>query len=46
MLDVSFHPEGNVQVSASFSLQLQFEINCGTDDKCVDNLNLDFNFTR
>ncbi|XP_056882798.1 integrin alpha-X-like isoform X1 [Takifugu flavidus] len=25
---------------------LNFEINCGNDDKCVDNLNLDFNFTR
>ncbi|XP_005448389.1 integrin alpha-X [Oreochromis niloticus] len=25
---------------------LGFEINCGTDDKCVDNLKVDFNFTR
>ncbi|XP_042073308.1 integrin alpha-M-like, partial [Haplochromis burtoni] len=24
---------------------LGFEINCGTDNKCVDNLKLDFNFT-
>ncbi|XP_029978081.1 integrin alpha-M-like [Sphaeramia orbicularis] len=26
--------------------QLGFEINCGTDNKCVDNLKVDFNFTR
>lgn len=32
--------------SVSFCLQLQFEISCGDDKKCVDNLNLDFNFTR
>lgn len=25
---------------------LGFEINCGTDSKCVDNLKVDFNFTR
>ncbi|XP_026018700.1 integrin alpha-M-like [Astatotilapia calliptera] len=25
---------------------LGFEINCGTDNKCVDNLKVDFNFTR
>ncbi|XP_042073002.1 integrin alpha-M [Haplochromis burtoni] len=25
---------------------LNFEINCGTDNKCVDNLKVDFNFTR
>ncbi|XP_019218199.1 integrin alpha-M [Oreochromis niloticus] len=25
---------------------LRFEINCGTDNKCVDNLEVDFNFTR
>lgn len=26
--------------------QLGFEINCGSDNKCVDNLKVDFNFTR
>lgn len=26
--------------------QLGFEINCGTDNKCVDKLKVDFNFTR
>uniref|UniRef100_A0A3Q2X691 VWFA domain-containing protein n=1 Tax=Haplochromis burtoni TaxID=8153 RepID=A0A3Q2X691_HAPBU len=26
--------------------QLGFEINCGNDNKCVDNLKVDFNFTR
>uniref|UniRef100_A0A668S096 VWFA domain-containing protein n=1 Tax=Oreochromis aureus TaxID=47969 RepID=A0A668S096_OREAU len=25
---------------------LGFEVNCGTDNKCVDNLKVDFNFTR
>ncbi|KAM9425192.1 integrin alpha-X-like [Pholidichthys leucotaenia] len=25
---------------------LGFEINCGSDEKCVDGLNVDFNFTR
>lgn len=32
---------------ASYSCpQLYFEINCGTDNQCVDNLKVDFNFTR
>ncbi|XP_039992198.1 integrin alpha-D-like [Xiphias gladius] len=26
--------------------RLGFEINCGTDEKCVDNLKVDFNFNR
>uniref|UniRef100_A0A8D3D6Z6 Integrin, alpha M (complement component 3 receptor 3 subunit) n=1 Tax=Scophthalmus maximus TaxID=52904 RepID=A0A8D3D6Z6_SCOMX len=26
--------------------KLGFEINCGTDNKCVDNLKVDFNFSR
>lgn len=31
----------------SFSLpQLGFEINCGTDNVCVDNMKVDFNFTK
>uniref|UniRef100_A0AAZ1X9W8 VWFA domain-containing protein n=1 Tax=Oreochromis aureus TaxID=47969 RepID=A0AAZ1X9W8_OREAU len=29
-----------------FLIELGFEINCGTDNKCVDNLKVDFNFTR
>ena len=29
-----------------FLPQLGFEINCGTDNKCVDQLKVDFNFTR
>jgi len=27
-------------------LQLGFEINCGADNNCVDNLKVDFNFTK
>ena len=26
--------------------QLPFEINCGNDNNCIDNLKVDFNFTR
>ncbi|XP_070846573.1 integrin alpha-M [Chaetodon trifascialis] len=44
----------NTNLSPSLALQAQttsfhplgFEINCGTDDKCVDNLKVDFNFTK
>ncbi|TDG98057.1 hypothetical protein EPR50_G00214620 [Perca flavescens] len=42
------------KLSPSLALQAQttsfhplgFEINCGTDNNCVDNLKVDFNFTR
>ncbi|KAE8284272.1 Integrin alpha-X CD11 antigen-like family member C [Larimichthys crocea] len=29
----------------NFFVELGFEINCGTDNNCVDNLKVDFNFT-
>ncbi|XP_026017020.1 integrin alpha-M-like, partial [Astatotilapia calliptera] len=34
------------QAQATTIHPLGFEINCGTDNKCVDNLKVDFNFTR
>ncbi|XP_025765357.1 integrin alpha-M [Oreochromis niloticus] len=34
------------QAQATAIHPLGFEINCGTDNKCVDNLQVDFNFTR
>uniref|UniRef100_A0A668RQJ3 VWFA domain-containing protein n=1 Tax=Oreochromis aureus TaxID=47969 RepID=A0A668RQJ3_OREAU len=34
------------QAQATAIHPLGFEINCGTDNKCVDNLKVDFNFTR
>ncbi|XP_026018701.1 integrin alpha-M-like [Astatotilapia calliptera] len=43
----------NTNLRPSLALQTQtsiyllgFEINCGTDNTCVDNLKVDFNFTR
>ncbi|XP_061765403.1 integrin alpha-X-like isoform X2 [Nerophis ophidion] len=46
-------PDDNMLLRPSLAQQAQtttlhpldFEINCGTDNKCVDNLQLDFNFT-
>ncbi|XP_006805783.1 integrin alpha-X-like [Neolamprologus brichardi] len=34
------------QAQTTIIYPLGFEINCGTDNKCVDDLKVDFNFTR
>ncbi|XP_076615332.1 integrin alpha-M-like isoform X2 [Chaetodon auriga] len=42
----NLRPSLALQAQTTSIHPLGFEINCGTDDKCVDNLKVDFNFTR
>ncbi|XP_028287529.1 integrin alpha-M-like [Parambassis ranga] len=44
-LETNLKPSLAQQAQTTTTYPLGFEINCGTDNKCVDNLNLDFNFT-
>ncbi|XP_063338423.1 integrin alpha-M-like [Pelmatolapia mariae] len=39
-------PSLSPQAKTTTIYPLGFEINCGNDNKCVDNLKVDFNFTR
>ncbi|KAA8581622.1 hypothetical protein FQN60_003203 [Etheostoma spectabile] len=42
----NLRPSLALQAQTTSFHPLGFEINCGTDNKCVDNLKVDFNFTR
>uniref|UniRef100_A0A3Q3VMR9 VWFA domain-containing protein n=1 Tax=Mola mola TaxID=94237 RepID=A0A3Q3VMR9_MOLML len=44
--DKNLSPSLALQAQLTSIHPLRFEINCGNDDKCVDNLKVDFNFTR
>ncbi|XP_041818025.1 integrin alpha-M-like [Chelmon rostratus] len=44
--DTNLSPSLAQQAQTTSIHPLGFEINCGTDNKCVDNLKVDFNFTR
>ncbi|XP_063338109.1 integrin alpha-M-like [Pelmatolapia mariae] len=44
--NTNLRPSLAQQAQTATIYPLGFEINCGTDNKCVDNLKVDFNFTR
>ncbi|XP_034716994.1 integrin alpha-X-like [Etheostoma cragini] len=44
--DQNLRPSLALQAQTASFHPLGFEINCGTDNKCVDDLKVDFNFTR
>uniref|UniRef100_I3KW14 VWFA domain-containing protein n=1 Tax=Oreochromis niloticus TaxID=8128 RepID=I3KW14_ORENI len=44
--NTSLRPSLAQQAQTTTIFPLGFEINCGTDNKCVDDLKVDFNFTR
>ncbi|CAI5659028.1 integrin alpha-M-like isoform X2 [Oreochromis niloticus] len=43
--DTNLRPSLAQQAQTTIIYPLGFEINCGTDNKCVDDLKVDFNFT-
>uniref|UniRef100_A0AAX7TE05 VWFA domain-containing protein n=1 Tax=Astatotilapia calliptera TaxID=8154 RepID=A0AAX7TE05_ASTCA len=44
--NTNLRPSLAQQAQTTIIYPLGFEINCGTDNKCVDDLKVDFNFTR
>ncbi|XP_013771382.1 integrin alpha-M-like [Pundamilia nyererei] len=44
--NTNLRPSLSQQAQTTTIYPLRFEINCRTDNKCVDNLKVDFNFTR
>ncbi|CAI5659025.1 unnamed protein product [Oreochromis niloticus] len=44
--DNNLTPSLSPQAPTATNYPLKFEINCGTDKNCTDNLKVDFNFTR
>ncbi|XP_013123227.2 integrin alpha-M [Oreochromis niloticus] len=44
--NTNLRPSLSQQAQTTTMYPLGFEINCSTDNKCVDNLKVDFNFTR
>ncbi|XP_041830521.1 integrin alpha-M-like [Melanotaenia boesemani] len=44
--DTNLKPSLAQQAQTTTFHPLRFQINCGADEKCVDNLKVDFNFTR
>ncbi|KAL3967670.1 splicing factor U2AF 35 kDa subunit [Sarotherodon galilaeus] len=44
--NTNLRPSLAPQAQTSTMYPLEFEINCGTDNKCVDKLKVDFGFTR